>query len=381
MLVTEPKTPQLLLDSPTLARVERARMRQEGTATRSACCQSLIAGSGYDSPALKRGVLWQQRDRLFSRWKERYFVLTRDYLHCFKRASTPGRISDMGQFIFKLKLVDVERVEWINRKSYSTVALELGPRDGRLLLRAPDGLEDWFELLEECTLASKERRRALRRSHNPGWPSPTPHRGTPLQDWLLTRNSGHLQQQLSDSVPDLAQHHRHQHLRTEERRRTECADTDDDERWFLRKHFDRENRLSLLTDIDINSCDIQSENPPSVASTFRGRPTSYRLNSDVFFMSSGSEQHDRLRLPERNPTQTVSSARSVLTSIASFRHTQLPHRTRTATECNSDILESPQLMKFRDRAHSDAQRLERPNWKFFPETTRRTSCAVQGTQV
>lgn len=34
-----------------------------------------------------------------------YFVLTRDYLHCFKRASgsVNERISDMGQFIFKVK--------------------------------------------------------------------------------------------------------------------------------------------------------------------------------------------------------------------------------------------------------------------------------------
>lgn len=56
---------------------------------------------------IKRGLLWQQRDRLFSRWKERYFVLTRDYLHCFKRASGSAndRISDMGQFIFKVSVL------------------------------------------------------------------------------------------------------------------------------------------------------------------------------------------------------------------------------------------------------------------------------------
>uniref|UniRef100_A0A182XND4 PH domain-containing protein n=1 Tax=Anopheles quadriannulatus TaxID=34691 RepID=A0A182XND4_ANOQN len=53
---------------------------------------------------IKRGLLWQQRDRLFSRWKERYFILTRDYLNCFKRAtgSASEKISDMGQFIFKV---------------------------------------------------------------------------------------------------------------------------------------------------------------------------------------------------------------------------------------------------------------------------------------
>jgi hypothetical protein len=47
-------------------------------------------------------------------------------------------------------LVEVERLEWTNKKNYSTVALVLG-RDGRVLLRAADGLEDWFELLEVST--------------------------------------------------------------------------------------------------------------------------------------------------------------------------------------------------------------------------------------
>jgi len=38
-------------------------------------------------------------------------------------------------------------VEWINKKNYSTVVLVLG-RGDKVLLRAADGLEDWFELLE-----------------------------------------------------------------------------------------------------------------------------------------------------------------------------------------------------------------------------------------
>ena len=52
--------------------------------------------------------------------------------------------------------------------------------------------------------------------------------------------------------------------------------------WRLVTYF------AVLTDIDINGCDMQMETPPpSVPATFRGRPTSYRLNSDVFFMSAG----------------------------------------------------------------------------------------------
>lgn len=50
-------------------------------------------------------------------------------------------------FRLQVKLVDVEKVEWLNRRSYSAIGLLLG-REGRILLRCDNGLEDWFELLE-----------------------------------------------------------------------------------------------------------------------------------------------------------------------------------------------------------------------------------------
>ena len=54
---------------------------------------------------LKKGILWQQRDKIFSRWKERFFVLTNDYLQCFKKGSS--RITEMGGFIYGLRLSEV----------------------------------------------------------------------------------------------------------------------------------------------------------------------------------------------------------------------------------------------------------------------------------
>lgn len=54
-------------------------------------------------------------------------------------------------FFPQVKLVDVEKVEWLNRRSYSAIGLLLG-REGRVLLRCDEGLEDWFELLEVCNL-------------------------------------------------------------------------------------------------------------------------------------------------------------------------------------------------------------------------------------
>ncbi|XP_068083247.1 uncharacterized protein [Anabrus simplex] len=338
--------------------------------------------------AIKKGLLWQQRDRLFSRWKERYFILTRDYLHCFKRAA--DKISNMGQFIFKVKLVDVERVEWINKKTYSTVALALA-RDGRVLLRAPDGLEDWFELLEECMLASKERRRALRKSHDPrlsnGESCNNNSITSNLEDWLLTRHKIAGLNHLSDSVPDL------QHLPPREREprpvthrgtglNYEDDDDDDEIPWLRHRPANYEQRLSLLTDIDVNSYDLTLETPPpSVPATFRGRPTSYRLNSDVFFMPSSAttkEQTDRLR---GSAAPSFSSSRSVLTPVGSFRSTHLFNPSKAAAERYSAMNEAPPLLNFRDRSHSDVARLDRPNWKARAEANRHTSYLVNATQV
>ncbi|XP_049280672.1 probable serine/threonine-protein kinase clkA isoform X1 [Anopheles funestus] len=240
------RTPSIM-DSPTLVRVERARLRQEadsngqrpGSGQREDSLErclldpkkSLLIGRipvAQMTGPIKRGLLWQQRDRLFSRWKERYFILTRDYLNCFKRAtgSASEKISDMGQFIFKIKLVDVEKVEWLNRRSYSAIGLLLGSREGRVLLRSDQGLEDWFELLEECTLSSKERRRALRLTQGPrsraSLAAPVSaaslqnnHLGLggtysgAIEDWLMSRHQKPGGQRfnhilLSDSVPDLS---------------------------------------------------------------------------------------------------------------------------------------------------------------------------------
>lgn len=92
----------------------------------------------------------------------------------------------MGQFLFKVKLVDVDRVEWENKKTYSTVALVLG-RDGKIYLRAADGLEDWFELLEECMLTSKERRRALRFSRDGTKSRENNNESSCLDEWIAAR--------------------------------------------------------------------------------------------------------------------------------------------------------------------------------------------------
>ena len=65
-----------------------------------------------DDGVLKKGLLWQQRDKLFSRWKERYFILTKDYFHCFKKATS--RITEMGGFIFKVSCFIIMYVVYVS---------------------------------------------------------------------------------------------------------------------------------------------------------------------------------------------------------------------------------------------------------------------------
>lgn len=68
--------------------------------------------SGENMFTVKKGVLWQQQSydkfhqRIFSRWKKRYFILTTDYLVCFKRISPKVGRSEMGKFLYKVSRLD-----------------------------------------------------------------------------------------------------------------------------------------------------------------------------------------------------------------------------------------------------------------------------------
>ena len=64
--------------------------------------------SDDDEVVVMKGMLWVQQDKLFSRWKERFIVLTSHYLQFFKKASS--RISEMGAFVMKVVYsVEIER--------------------------------------------------------------------------------------------------------------------------------------------------------------------------------------------------------------------------------------------------------------------------------
>jgi len=109
-----------------------------------------------DSRTIKKGLLWQQRDKLFSRWKERYFILTKDFLQCFKKGTS--RITEMGDFIFKIKLSDVDMMELLDKKGYLTICISL-QREGKVFLRRTEGIRDWYDAILENMEESKRRKK------------------------------------------------------------------------------------------------------------------------------------------------------------------------------------------------------------------------------
>ena len=64
--------------------------------------QSEDDGQSDTKQVVRKGIIWHQRDRLFSRWKERFFILTADYFHCFKKDCS--KLSEMGEFLFKASI-------------------------------------------------------------------------------------------------------------------------------------------------------------------------------------------------------------------------------------------------------------------------------------
>jgi len=104
---------------------------------------------------VKKGLLWQQRDKLFSRWKERYFILTKDLVQCFKKGTS--RITEMGEFIFSIKLAEVEAIELLDKRGYLTICISL-QREGKVYLRRTEGIRDWYNAIKESMEESKVRR-------------------------------------------------------------------------------------------------------------------------------------------------------------------------------------------------------------------------------
>lgn len=108
---------------------------------------------------VKQGVLWQQSDKLFAKWKERYFILTRDHLCCLRKGEA-GFLC--GETLSKIKLDDIKSLELITRITHQTIELTFsGSGNGdnhRISLKSNGDLREWFDILNACCNIAKQRR-------------------------------------------------------------------------------------------------------------------------------------------------------------------------------------------------------------------------------
>jgi len=104
------------------------------------------------SPLLK-GLVWQQGSGIFSRWRERFLVLTKDCIRCHKKSSSS--CSEYGALLFTLSLVLVSEVRYVERRGYLTLVLE-GAGLGRTYFRRTEDLREWGDLIRSCVVKKKD---------------------------------------------------------------------------------------------------------------------------------------------------------------------------------------------------------------------------------
>ncbi|KAI2797552.1 hypothetical protein RDWZM_004024 [Blomia tropicalis] len=116
--------------------------------------------------ATKKGVLWEQQQNrfFFNRWKERFFILTTDYLTCFKKGSKKVGMSEMGSFVYKINLDEVKSLTWVDKKKSGVIGVQLANTVIFLWNDSERLLDDWMLNLQESTSRTKCRREALRKS-------------------------------------------------------------------------------------------------------------------------------------------------------------------------------------------------------------------------
>jgi len=156
---------------------------------------------GSDS-CIRKGVMWVQQEKLFSRWKERFIILTSSYLHIFKKSTS--RLSDMGTFVNKIRLSEIENLNIEERKGYLTLVL-VTARDSKLLLRKTEGIRDWQRSIEQQLARERQRHREMQ-STNDFWNRKQfsdCQNSSQASQWLLVRdNIGHKYGYLSRMSPN-----------------------------------------------------------------------------------------------------------------------------------------------------------------------------------
>ena len=107
-------------------------------------------------------MLWQKKERIFSKWKERFFILTPNHLQGY--AKCPISSKDLGSFLFKVvkasknqklcltaslqvQLSSIEKMDLTEKKGYLTISLAVH-KEGKILLRSSLGIREWFLVIK-----------------------------------------------------------------------------------------------------------------------------------------------------------------------------------------------------------------------------------------
>lgn len=64
----------------------------------------------------------------------------------------------MGEFLFKLKLTNIDAVSLLDKRGYLTICISQ-KTDGRVYLRLQEGIRDWFYHIQTTVYESKRRRK------------------------------------------------------------------------------------------------------------------------------------------------------------------------------------------------------------------------------
>ena len=159
------------------------------------------ASSDSGENMIRKGLMWVQQDKLFSRWKERFIILTTSYLQIFKKGAT--RFSDMGTFINKVlylvswlhayivmlqvKLSSIGSIALEDKRGYLTLVLTTSiPQEGKLLLRKTEGLKDWHESVVSC--CHKERQKKTNLPTEEFWNRKQLSESCGFENWVSARD-------------------------------------------------------------------------------------------------------------------------------------------------------------------------------------------------
>jgi len=268
--------------------------------------------------SIKKGLLWQQKDKFFSRWKERFFILTKDYLHCFKKENSRISISEMGNFILKIKLSEVDSVSLLTKKGYLTISLS-HVKDGRVFLRRHEGIKEWCSMIQANILESKRRHVHCKMSHIP----------SSAEEWLLAR------QNFADASPSTPYVSKHAKVTAGE----ESGESPDGTQSIL-NHENAEkmlgnnargiHRLSLVADL------IQNETVTTIA---------HKKNTDKHCEDSGLESgHSSMNAASDSQSNTSQSGgeESPLSPDTKIPDIVRTSQTSSSTRCDSFSIKTSQ---------------------------------------